>query len=473
MRNRLATAPIFVQVLALALFSVLAAQTINFAVVLLLPDPPPAGYSVAEAARALQGLKAQTADGKRLVTHIQDGPPTFTGPQVGGPMEAMLGQALSQTLGVGSDRVRVQVPLEVSPHHSAVTLSVHRLMKQDEFHQQVIMAIRDEREERVGAAAHLSMFASHAVFPPFAAAYRRADGRWSVLEPPRPLLSTWQTRMLVSFLISALMLIPVAGWTARRLARPIHAFSSAAERLGRDPQAPPLVAEGPSEVRTAVAAFNDMQEKLRRYVSERTAMVAAMAHDLRAPLMRLRFRVEAAPEEIRTRAAADIEQMDAMISAALAYARGEGAGAPHAPLDLSALAASVVDDAAETGAEASFADSERLLVTGDGLALRRMLSNLVDNAVKFAGAARVSLERDDSWAVLKVEDDGPGLPTEELERVFEPFYRPDASRDPATGGFGLGLGAARTIARAHGGEVTLENRAEGGLRAIARLPLGG
>jgi signal transduction histidine kinase len=278
-------------------------------------------------------------------------------------------------------------------------------------------------------------------------------------------------RMLLSFGLSALLLAPVAWWWARRLARPIHAFANAAERLGRDPQAPPLTADGPSEVRTAVGAFNDMQEKLRRYVAERTAMVAAMAHDLRAPLMRLRFRVEGAPEDIRSRAAADIEQMDAMISAALAYARGEGAHTPHERLDFSALASSVVDDAAETGAKVSIEEAGRLVVDGDALSLRRLVSNLVDNAVKFAGAADVKLSEQEGWAVLTIEDHGPGLPAQELERVFEPFYRPDASRNPTTGGFGLGLGAARTIARTHGGDVTLENRPDGGLRATVRLPL--
>jgi signal transduction histidine kinase len=228
---------------------------------------------------------------------------------------------------------------------------------------------------------------------------------------------------------------------------------------------------GPAEVRTAVAAFNDMQDKLRRYVDDRTAMVAAIAHDLRTPLMRLRFRIEAAPEEVRARTVADIEQMDAMISAALAFARGEAAQAERVRLDLSALVASVVDDMADTGTPVTFEGGKAVLIDGDALGLKRLVSNLVVNAVKFGERARVALKRGKGEAVFTVDDEGPGLADDQLERVFDPFYRGDASRNAATGGFGLGLSAARAVARAHGGDIKLENREGGGLRATVRLPL--
>lgn len=473
MRLRLGSSSIFVQILALVLFSVMAAEAINFAVVLLLPDPPPAGFSVLEAARALRGLRARTPEGKPLVASVQTAPPQFASDPDPDPLQGMLRSVLVQSLGASDDRVMVKEPFDVPSLHSKVSLKVQRIEREQQFHRHLVVTVSQVNGGPMGPSEHLSMLATHALFPPFAAAYRRDDGKWAVLEPPRPFLSPWQRRMLLTFSLSALLLAPMAWWTARRLARPIHAFASAADRLGRDPGAPPLTAEGPSEVRTAVGAFNDMQDKLRRYVAERTAMVAAMAHDLRAPLMRLRFRIEAAPEEVRARAAADIEQMDAMISAALAYARGEGQSAPHTPLDFAALTASVVDDAADTGAKVTFEDRDQMLITGDALPLRRLVANLIDNAVKFAGGARVSLVAADGWALLTVEDNGPGLPPHELAKVFEPFYRPDASRDPGTGGFGLGLSAARAIARSHGGEVELTNRPEGGLRATVRLPLGG
>jgi signal transduction histidine kinase len=200
-------------------------------------------------------------------------------------------------------------------------------------------------------------------------------------------------------------------------------------------------------------------------------MVAAIAHDLRTPLTRLRFRAEAAPDEVRDKMAADIEQMDGMVRSALAFVRGETLSAEHVRLDLTSLVASVVDDLAEMGADVAFETATPVVVSGDPLALKRLVTNLTDNAVKFGGRARLSLELAGATATLLVEDDGPGLPNSELDRVFEPFYRPDPSRSSDAGGVGLGLSVARSIARAHGGEITLANRPEGGLRAIVRLPL--
>jgi signal transduction histidine kinase len=309
-----------------------------------------------------------------------------------------------------------------------------------------------------------------ALFPPFVAALQRPDGRWSVVTPPRPLLSAWHIRILATFLTSALLVVLLAWFAARLLARPIHAFAAAAQRLGADPHAPPLSSQGPAEVRTAVAAFNEMQEKLRRYVNDRTLMIASIAHDLRTPLTRLRFRVEASPPEVRDRAAADIEQMDGMISAALAYARGEGRTAERTPLDLAALVSSVVEDMKETGAAITFDPAPAVIIMGDALGLKRLVANLIDNAVKFGGEAHVSVAQAQDETIVRVDDPGPGLPQEELERVFDPFYRTDASRSAETGGFGLGLATARAIARAHGGEVRLANRPGGGLRAELVLP---
>ncbi len=486
-RPSLGGAPIFLQVLGLALLSVVAAQVINLAVVLTLPDPPPRGFSVTEAARALRGEAVTARDGKRLVVRVQDQAPDLGPPPPAGErgLEDILEASLARELGAPVDRVRAAVVPDFRMR-AGPGAEMHR--KHFDSHMQVTVTARRSSEtiimRRSGAgraqippevldagSPGMMILRDNLVFPPFLAGFHRPDGKWVVLEPPRPLLSPWQVRMLIWFGLSALLLTPLAWWTARRLARPIHTFASAAERLGRDPNAPPLAHEGPAEVRTAVAAFNDMQEKLRRYVEERTAMVAAIAHDLRTPLTRLRFRVEAAPEEIRAKTAQDIEQMDSMISAALAFARGDAAAAPHVKLDLSALVASTVDDLAETGSNAAFEGGKAVLVRGDALGLRRLIANLVDNAVKFGGAARVSLGKQGKEAVLAIEDDGPGLAPEELERVFQPFYRADPSRNAAVGGFGLGLSTARSIARAHGGDVSLENRSEGGLRATVRLPL--
>ena len=222
--------------------------------------------------------------------------------------------------------------------------------------------------------------------------------------------------------------------------------------------------------RTA-AAFNEMQARLRRYVDDRTSMVAAIAHDLRTPLTRLRFRIDAAPEEAQAKMTADIDQMEAMIAATLTFVRDAQADPQRTRLELSSLLESIVDDMAETGADVSVGKAEKVVIDADSLALRRLLTNLIENAIKYGARARCSLSVHDRLAEIDIEDEGPGVPTPELNRVFDPFYRREPSRNRQTGGIGLGLSVARSIARAHGGDVALQNRPQGGLRAKVTLPV--
>jgi two-component system OmpR family sensor kinase len=492
-RPRLSSAPIFVQVLLLVVVSLVAAQVINLGVVLFLPDPPPLGFSVPEAARALKGEKVVTARGQHLRVRLQAIEPHLTaGPDGHEPVQQLLVGMLARELGVSDERVRVGVePFGMTVRHTMRGVEVmrerhggppaaHGLPSATE-ERQVFIAIGPGPADKLDPgrppppnatwSMHSGGMSHSLVFPPFAAALKRPDGQWLVLEPTRPLVSPWQTRTLIWFALSALLLTPLAWLIARRLARPIHTFAEAAERLGGDPNAPPLEeSKGPAEVRAAAAAFNDMQEKLRRYVQERTAMVAAIAHDLRTPLTRMRFRIENASPEIRDKVAADIEQMDAMVSQALTFVRGDTTRGERVKLDLGALIQSVADDLAEMGSDVTF-EGGKLVVEGDPVGLRRLVSNLVENAVKFGKLARVSLARDGQAVLIRVEDDGPGLADSEIERVFEPFHRADPSRAPSTGGFGLGLSVARSIARAHGGDVSLANREGGGLTATVRLPV--
>jgi signal transduction histidine kinase len=485
LRPRLSSAPIFVQVLLLVVVSLVAAHVINLAVVLFLPDPPPLGFSVSEAARALKGESVTTPQGQKLKVVVQAHEPRFDGPGGHEPLMPLLNGMLARELGVPEERVRIGVhPFDVKIRRRMHTVDIEGVQDREET--QMFITVAPEgppappgppppkaREELHGDMTwHMrTRGIGHAlVFPPFAAALQRPDGQWLVLEPTRPLLSPWQIRTAVWFALSALLLTPLAWLIAQRLARPIHTFAEAAERLGRDPHAAPLAADrGPAEVRAAAAAFNDMQLKLRRYVEERTSMVAAIAHDLRTPLTRMRFRIENAPEEIRDKVAADIEQMDGMVSQALTFVRGDTARGERVKLDLGALIQSVTDDLAEMGAEVSFGGA-KLVVEGDPIGLRRLVTNLVENAVKFGHRARVGLIRDGASILVRVDDDGPGLAESEIERVFEPFHRADPSRAPSTGGFGLGLSVARSIAQAHGGDVMLSNREGGGLTATVRLP---
>jgi signal transduction histidine kinase len=308
---------------------------------------------------------------------------------------------------------------------------------------------------------------------PFQIGVEEPDGRWRVVEPQRPLgLNPWEQAVVSWYLLSAIAAAPAAYLLARILSAPTRLLAQAAERLGRDPQAPPLAVRGSPEITVAVAAFNDMQARLRRYVEDRTAMVAAVAHDLRTPLTRLRFRIEGVPEDQRVKMEADIEQMEEMISATLAFVRDSSRPGARTRLELSSLLETLCDEMAETGAETEIdASAEKVVIEGDPIALRRLFGNLLENAVKFGGRARARVFREAAYAVVEIADDGPGIPAAEVERVFEPFYRREPSRSRKTGGIGLGLAVVRSIARGHGGDVALVNRSGGGLTARVQLPL--
>ena len=312
----------------------------------------------------------------------------------------------------------------------------------------------------------------HFMIAPFDAAVLQPDGKWKVIRPERGIgLSSWQQRLVLVFVLSTLAMAPAAYIVARRLSAPIRLFTDAAERLGRDPRAPPLSLKGSAEIVVAVKAFNDMQERLRRYVEDRTAMVGAIAHDLRTPLTRLRFRIESAPEEARGKMAGDIDQMEEMISAALTFVRDTSRPGERTRLELSSLLESVCDEMAETGFDTEVERGEKVVLTGDPIALRRLFTNLLENAVKFGDRARARVYSDEANAFVEIEDDGPGIPPDELERVFDPFYRREPSRSRQTGGAGLGLAVVRSVARGHGGDVALINRPGGGLTARVHLPL--
>jgi signal transduction histidine kinase len=265
-------------------------------------------------------------------------------------------------------------------------------------------------------------------------------------------------------------------WAVARLMRPVRLLAEAADRLGRDVNAPPLPEGGPSEVATAARAFNVMAGRIRRFVADRTQMLAAIGHDLRTPITRLRLRAEFMDDdEQRRKMLSDLDEMEQMIAATLAFARDDAAAEPASPIDLAALCRTVADEAADARPELaeaiSFDGPERLTVRARPIALKRAIANLVSNALAYGGAARLTLSARDGGTVrLAVEDDGPGIPEAELEGVFAPFKRLEASRNRETGGTGLGLTIARNILRAHGGDVVLANRPGGGLRAVASLP---
>lgn len=299
------------------------------------------------------------------------------------------------------------------------------------------------------------------------------DGRWlnarSDLPPPVPGFARPYGVMLL--LLAGLLVLAVLAGT-RRATRPLAALAGAAERLGRGEAGAPLPEQGPEEVRRAVAAFNRMQERLARFIADRTRLLAALGHDLRTPITSLRLRAELLDdEEARAKMVATLDEMQRMVETTLAFARDEAMGEPVREVDLLALVEGVVDDLAELGRDARLVEGERLVARIRPAALVRAVRNLVENALAYGIRTRVRLARRGSEAVVTIDDDGPGIPPERLEEVFEPFVRLEASRSSETGGVGLGLSIARGIARGHGGEVVLANRPEGGLRAEIRLPL--
>jgi signal transduction histidine kinase len=272
-------------------------------------------------------------------------------------------------------------------------------------------------------------------------------------------------------LVVGIGLTALAVWLGRRVTRPLGVFATAASRLGTDVTAPALPERGPSELRAAAHAFNQMQQRVRRLIEDRVQMLAAVAHDLRTPITRLHLRAEFVGDaEQRAKMLKDLEEMDAMITAALAFAREEMLLEQRAPLDLRPLLADIAAELTEAGHEVRVSGEQHAEIDGRRAALKRALRNLVENAVKYGHRAELRLTATPKQLAITIEDDGPGIAESELENVFRPFYRVEPSRSRETGGTGLGLTVARSVVRGHGGDITLANRAEGGLLQTVVLP---
>lgn len=299
-----------------------------------------------------------------------------------------------------------------------------------------------------------------------------AGSHWlTVRSAPESSETLWIRQVGLTFALTLAALLLPALWLAHRLALRIRAFAEAADRFGRNSDAPQLPEEGPYELRQAAGAFNRMQARIQRLVGDRTMMMAAVSHDLRTPLARVRFRIADLEPQVRDAISEDIQQMDEMISQMLSFTRDALPGAERRRFDLSALAQSLVDDLADSGAEATFAGPDKLTVEANLTAVRRILSNLLDNALKYAGHARLELQVRNDLVLAIVEDGGPGVPPGMEEAIFEPFRRLEPSRNRKTGGVGLGLAIARNLARSHGGDVVLEPAEAGGARFVFSLPI--
>jgi signal transduction histidine kinase len=269
-------------------------------------------------------------------------------------------------------------------------------------------------------------------------------------------------------LLLLLVCFGLAAFLVRMTTRSLDRLARAADAIGQDPASAPLREAGPSEVRRVIAAFNRMQERVRGYLGERGRLLGAISHDLKTPITRLRLRAEMLPDaDVRTRMLRDLDEMQTMVGETLDFFSSVGKGTQRQPVDVGALIESVCEDRHEAGQALTVRGAPLGPYRADPQGLRRCLDNLIENAIRYGGSAEIEIADSAQHLRIAVRDRGPGIPDPELERVFEPFYRLDDSRNMESGGTGLGLGIARNIARWHGGDVTLRNAAPGLVAELA------
>lgn len=442
---KLRALPIFWQTLLLIVASLLVAQLVTIALFVTGPKPTPDFVPLGELADTLRGGRQHRGDPGRLAIRLSPAPPR---PEPGMVSDPALTARLSDMI----DRPVAEVRLFYEADQSA-TFWYRRSVEST--------AVPTRRGEPF-------------FFNTVVAAARLPEGAWRIVRSPdKPWLTQWQQRSIAWFGLSLLLALPLAYLFTRRLTRPIRRFSEAVARLDHDPQSPPIPVEGPAELRLTASALNAMQQRLHAYLRERTAMVGAIAHDLRTPLARITFRIEGAPEPLRSQVQGDVEQMRAMVAATMAFLRTAPGVGVREPVALGDVLRTIAAHSREMGTavdDAAVGEGTGQ-VLGDRGALERVFQNLVDNGVKYAGTPlELALRRAGGRVIAEVSDRGPGAPPDRLERLFEPFERGDPSRSRATGGLGLGLAIARGIVVAHGGTIRAENRAGGGLRFTVDLP---
>lgn len=281
----------------------------------------------------------------------------------------------------------------------------------------------------------------------------------------------WAIRMVFWIALTTVLILGISFWAVHRMTRPLRQFADAAERIGLDVRSPPLPERGSREMRNATRAFNRMQERLRRFVDDRTMMLAAISHDLRTMLTRLKLRAEFIEDaEQQRKEIADLDEMQDMLDSTLAFARDDAAEESRTQTDLAALVQSLCDDMADARQPVSCTTGGRLPYVCAPGSIKRAVQNIVVNAVKYGEAADVVVQDGAEQIDITVTDKGPGIPADRREDVFRPFFRLEASRNRETGGSGLGLAVARSIARRHGGDITLEDAENGGFTVRLSLP---
>jgi two-component system osmolarity sensor histidine kinase EnvZ len=354
-------------------------------------------------------------------------------------------------------RIAFQPGQNLSPYHGRLTSTIDVAL--DDILEQRIGADRDFRTARIGDDFEIRVDVH--------------DGVLAVLVP-RDRVTVSKPDIFILWMVgSSTLLMGIAILFLRGQVRPIERLARAAESFGKGRAVPDFKPYGATEVRRAAQAFITMRERIERHVSQRTEMLAGVSHDLKTPLTRLKLALAMMPEDAENRSMrGDVAEMEHMLDEYLAFARGEG-GEESVLTDLGEL----VRDAAASAAKARQRDGiavnapEHVTVSVKRAGLRRVVSNLLDNALKHGSKVAISLQRDERMVEIAVEDNGPGIPEARREEAFRPFHRLDEGRNLQSGGSGLGLAIARDITRAHGGELVLGYSSLGGLKATVRLPV--
>jgi len=298
------------------------------------------------------------------------------------------------------------------------------------------------------------------------------DGSWvSFIQHFAESLFNLPYRIVASLLILMVTAFLLSWFIVHRITKPINTLAFAADELGRDIERPPIDESGPQEVSRAAHAFNVMQTKINQHIKDRGRLLAAISHDLKTPITRLRLRTELLNDtELESKFLSDLDDMQCMVNETLDYMRGQDKTESIQKIDINALLNSIAQDMRDAGHEIEFNVGEQKLYSGHPLALKRCLINLLENAIRYGEKATIYIEESAENLSIRIVDSGPGIPEEQMEHIFDPFFRLESSRNRSSGGMGLGLGIARDIARNSGGEIYLHNRKEGGLEAVLELP---
>jgi signal transduction histidine kinase len=308
---------------------------------------------------------------------------------------------------------------------------------------------------------------------PYISAVQLNDRSWlvfTVLNRSWGLPQAQRWAIWLSFMAIAITI--VTAFAARRFARPLERLAAAVRQFGVNPQAPPIPETGPRELREVVKTFNAMQAQIQKFVAYRTMMLAAISHDLRTPLTRMRLRGEFIEDpDQQGRLFRDVDEMQAMVDGALVFFRDDAVAEATTTFDLAQVLLTIANDCIDQKIAVTYTGPAHAVYQGRPFALKRAFTNLVENAIKYATPPQIELSCQDTAFVVAVRDRGPGIPQDALENVFRPYYRLDKSRNRTTGGVGLGLTAVQAIVQGHGGEIILANRPGGGVEARVTLPV--